>query len=474
MRVLEGDSEVAKFDIIGELYRHGLDVLVEKTLSETDGRTVTSCFQVCSSWEKYLQHGKVWRRIIEKKFAEDINFRLLCRLNGWVTILPSQGGREQTEEIYKLMVHKTSDFEDIWSDDSLDSSKLFVGGLFSCLKLHQQWLFGGMLDGLIKMWDVSQAEAVKKPMRLFEGHEERVSSLDAFGLVLVSGSLDHSVRVWNIETSRMLRVLRGSGSAIMLVKLLPERLAWWSRSGTFQVWNWNGPDHIEPKIRFKLEEDPTSSHFAIGEYYIAAVPHGEREISIYSSYTGQKMIDKDIFSTAEIKCLDIQSHILCLGAGCSVEIWDIERSQCLTVLGSNFKPAVNLSVRDLCVSDFLVVAMMSNGCILYWPLRELVKSNKDSHSVPIEYNLETFAGIIENIEPLWKNLVLSDSRIAFGLEMKFGDVKLFNWSNKNVKRKLKNEDEFGITRSVIVPSMTYKYNCGPECLKCLNGYIDLK
>ena len=106
MRVLEGDSEVAKFDIIGELYRHGLDVLVEKTLSETDGRTVTSCFQVCSSWEKYLQHGNVWRRIIEKKFAEDINFRLLCRLNGWVTILPSQGGREQTEEIYKLSSNK--------------------------------------------------------------------------------------------------------------------------------------------------------------------------------------------------------------------------------------------------------------------------------------------------------------------------------------------------------------------------------
>lgn len=471
MGVLEDDSEVVTIDIIGELYRRGLDVLVEKTVADTDGKTVTSCFQVCSSWEKHLRNGKVWRRIIERKFAEDVNFRLLCRLNGWVRILPSQGGREVAEDEYKQIVYKVTDYQKIWTKRNLNSSKLFTGGLFSCLKLHQQWLFAGMLDGLIKMWDVSVADLVKKPMRIFEGHEERVSSLDSSGSVLVSGSLDHSVRVWNIESSRMLRVLRGSGSPIVLVKLLTDRLAWWSRSGTFQIWSWNGPDHIEPKLRFKLDEEPTTCNINVGEHYIAVAPNDvysntEREVVIYSSHTGQKMVDKDIFASAKIQCMDLQSNLLFLGAGCSIEIWDIEKSVCVAVLGSNFKPISNLSIRNLCVSDFLVVAMLSSGNILYWPLSQLVKVKKDSPKIPLHYNLETFAGVIENKEPLWKNLVLSDSRIVFGLEMKFGDVKMFNWSKRTAKRNMEDEEDMRAVRRKWVPSFTYKFDCKPECPEC--------
>merc|ERR1711892_1272995 len=182
MGALEAESKLASIDLIGELYQQGLDVFVERVLAHTDGKTVNSCFQVCSSWEKHLRHGKVWRRILERKFAEDINIRLLCRLNGWMQILPSQGGSEVSEDEYKQIVYKLTDYEEIWTERNLNSSKLFAG----------------MLDGLIKMWDVSR-DFVKKPLRIFEGHEERVSSLDASGNVLISGSLDHSARVWNID-----------------------------------------------------------------------------------------------------------------------------------------------------------------------------------------------------------------------------------------------------------------------------------
>ena len=84
--------------------------------------------------------------------------------------------------------------------------------------------------------------------------------------------------------------------------------------------------------------------------------------------------------------------------------------------------------------------MLSSGNILHWPLHNLVKKNNDNPNIPLHYNLETFAGVIENKEPPWKNLVLSDSRIVFGLEMKFGDVKIFNWS-KTVKRNTDVEEE---------------------------------
>lgn len=474
------DSEVVSMDIIGGLYRQGLDVLVEKIVAQTDGKTVTSCFQVCTFWEKHLWNGNVWRRIIERLFAENADFRLLCRLNGWRQILPSQGGSEVTEEEYKQIVYKFTEYEGIWSKRNLSSSKLFTGGLFSCLKLHQQWLFAGMLDGLIKMWDVSR-DFVKKPLKIFEGHEEKVSSLDAAGDVLVSGSLDQSVRVWNIESSSLLRVLRGSGCPILLVKLLPDRLAWWSVSGMFQVWSWNGPENIEPKLRFNIDEDPMTCNITVGEHYVAVAGNDvysntDREVVIYNSHTGHRMLEKDIFASAQIQCMDMQSHLLFLGAGCSVEIWDIEKSLCVAVLGSNFKPSLNQTIRNICVSDFQVVAMLSSGNILHWPLHNLVKKNNDNPKIPLHYNLETFAGVIENKEPPWKNLVLSDSRIVFGLEMKFGDVKIFNWS-KTVKRNTDVEEERVAGRRRRVPGFTYQFNCRPECPQCPNVQvmeIDLK
>merc|ERR1712106_137070 len=475
MGALEAESKLASIDLIGELYQQGLDVFVERVLAHTDGKTVNSCFQVCSSWEKHLRHGKVWRRILERKFAEDINFRLLCRLNGWMQILPSQGGSEVSEDEYKQIVYKLTDYEEIWTERNLNSSKLFTGGLFSCLKLHQQWLFAGMLDGLIKMWDVSR-DFVKKPLRIFEGHEERVSSLDASGDVLISGSLDHSVRVWNIDSSSVLRVLRGSGSPIVLVKILPDRLTWWSRSGTFQIWSWNGPDHTDPKLRFKIDEDPTTCNISVGGNYIAVAANDvysntDREVVIYSSHTGQKMLDKDIFASAQIQCMDIQTNLLFLGAGRSIEIWDIEKSTCIAVLGSNFQPTLNQSVINICVSDFQVVAMLARGTLLHWPLQDLIKINKGTPATPLHYDLETFAGVVENNEPPWrKKLVLSDSRIVFGLEMKFGDVKIFNWS-KTAKKNTDLDDEKAAVGMSRTQSFSYQFNCRPECPQCLDVQV---
>ena len=470
---LDNYSEVIAIDIIGELYRRGLDALVEKTLACTNGHTVTSCFQVCSFWEKYLRNGKVWRRIIERKFSEDTNFRFFCRLNGWMRMLPSQGGREVSEDEYKQMVYKSTNYAEIWTKRNLNASKLSTGGLFSCLKLHQQWLFVGMLEGTIQMWDVSPSDFVKKPMRIFKGHTERVSSLDSSDTVLVSGSIDHSVRVWNIESSTMLRVFSGSGSPILLVKLLPDRLAWCSRSGSFQTWSWKGPESNDPKLKFQLDEDPTTCNITVGEHYVVVAPNvyiNEQEVIIYSSYTGQKMLEKRIFSSAQLQCIALQNHLLFIGAGSSIEIWDIKKSLCVAVLGSNFRPIANVSVIKLSVSDFQLVAMLSNGHILHWPLRMLVKMNKENPLTPLHYNLEKFGGIIENKEPPWKNLVISDSRIAFGLEMNLGEVKIFNWSNKKLSRKMEEDECISVVRRKTMSIATNQSKCQPQCpYKCFEN-----
>ena len=121
------NTDISNIDIIGKLYSRGLDMLVEKVLADTDGQTVISCFQVCSSWEKHLWEGYIWRRIVEQKFAKDLNFRMLCRLHGWNRNLPSEGGREAPENEYKHIFYKATHFADNWTK------------ILGALKTHCGW-----------------------------------------------------------------------------------------------------------------------------------------------------------------------------------------------------------------------------------------------------------------------------------------------------------------------------------------------
>ena len=46
----------------------------------------------------------------------------------------------------------------------------------------------------------------RRVYRVFAGHEERVTSVDQKDDILVSGSFDQSIRVWDIQTAG--RILR--------------------------------------------------------------------------------------------------------------------------------------------------------------------------------------------------------------------------------------------------------------------------
>ena len=65
---------------------------------------------------------------------------------------------------------------------------MITGGLYSALHLHGKFLFTGMLGGLIKMWELATPG---RPLRVLEGHEERVtcfsSSNDTLAGILLDG-----------------------------------------------------------------------------------------------------------------------------------------------------------------------------------------------------------------------------------------------------------------------------------------------
>ena len=384
-----------------------------------------------------------------RMFNTDESFRTLCLLNDWWTFLsnPPSGHHEaETERKCKEICYKIQNFDSLWRSPTPDCGKIFAGGLFSCVKVRGNSMFVGMLDGLIKMWRISEKETWRRPVRMFEGHEESVTCLDVDSSVshLVSGSLDHSVRVWSTQTSSLLRVLRRQGSPIVMVRLLSDRLLWWTRSGSLQILKWRGFRRVEPDIKFSLLEDPVFCLMDVGEHYIVttdtqeAPGHSSRDLIVYSSRTGLRLFEKDIFSSQDISCLALHSHLLYIGCGHTVEVWDVNMSRCLAIIQSASSHNLNIRVKNIAVSDFLVVVSLSNGNIFYLPAIKIIEQSLLSTPEPAIINWDVSACTIYNTDQTWKNIDFSATNIVFGLEKRLGDIKILKWNKELEEHRAQN------------------------------------
>merc|ERR1712179_743913 len=111
-------------------------------------------------------------------------------------------------------------------------------------------------------------------------------------------------------------------------------------------------------------------------------------------------------------------------------------------------------ITSICVSDFQLVATLGRGNLLLWPLTDLVKSGTTIKKSPLLCSIGTSAEVVVNIEPVWGAPVMSDNKIVFGNEIRFGEVKIFNCS-RNTKERKSEEDN----------SVTYQTHCRSEGFK---------
>ena len=99
-----------------------------------------------------------------------------------------------------------------------------------------RWLASGSLDKTIKLWEVASGREV----RTFKGHAHGVASL-AFspdGRWLASGGEDKMVKIWEVTTGREAQTLRGHVNDVTSVAFSPdgELVAGGSLGQTIRIW----------------------------------------------------------------------------------------------------------------------------------------------------------------------------------------------------------------------------------------------
>eukprot|EP00026_Physarum_polycephalum_P004922 Phypoly_transcript_04948.p1 GENE.Phypoly_transcript_04948~~Phypoly_transcript_04948.p1 ORF type:complete len:338 (+),score=9.47 Phypoly_transcript_04948:156-1169(+) len=103
-----------------------------------------------------------------------------------------------------------------------------------CIKLSDSRLVSGSNDHTVKVWDISGKIASCVSL---EGHSGGVTGVDAEGAFVVSGSWDGSIRLWEpSRTNKSLRILSGHNGPVLSVQLKDSTLASCSADRTLRLW----------------------------------------------------------------------------------------------------------------------------------------------------------------------------------------------------------------------------------------------
>ncbi|XP_073061597.1 zinc finger CCCH domain-containing protein 48-like isoform X2 [Primulina eburnea] len=111
----------------------------------------------------------------------------------------------------------------------------FVGQVH-CLVADNDLLFAGIEDGTILVWKWDPEANTPKPTAMLKGHNGAICSFIIGGKKLYSGSKDHTIRAWDLETLQCVQILSGHTGDVTSLLCWDRYLLSTSLDNTLKIW----------------------------------------------------------------------------------------------------------------------------------------------------------------------------------------------------------------------------------------------
>jgi F-box/WD-40 domain protein MET30 len=130
---------------------------------------------------------------------------------------------------------------DVTPDDSTRSTEATTSALPATgtqtppreAKYPQLSLVSGSLDNTVKLWDIDTGKVV----RTFFGHIEGVWAVGCNKVRLVSGSHDRTIKIWSRDEGRCVSTLVGHTGAVTCLALGEDKIISGSDDGDVRIWS---------------------------------------------------------------------------------------------------------------------------------------------------------------------------------------------------------------------------------------------
>ena len=257
-------------------------------------------------------------------------------------------------------------------------------------------LVSGSYDMTIKLWDM-QTGGVAKTL---SGHYDRVLSvcISADSTVIASGSADMTIRLWNIQTGECYCVVRQT-DWVYYVSFLPASSQYLMSRGfnTIQQWDINGhqvgPEYTSSQIAFSLD----GSQFALCNGSAITVQNTESKATITKF---QVAIDN-----VQCCCFSPDGRLIATNIGSTAYVWNISSSDpyCIETFDGHYGLINALAFSS--PSSFISVS--DDKSVKFWQVDTSLVDSVETDSESIAYHLVNAQSIaLQGMEGI---IVTSDS-----------------------------------------------------------------
>ncbi|NUN08618.1 MAG: WD40 repeat domain-containing protein [Ignavibacteriaceae bacterium] len=223
-------------------------------------------------------------------------------------------------------------------------------------------------DNKIRIWNITDGSL----KTVLEGHTAAVRCLISCGRLLLSGSDDGTIRMWDLCEGRSLGILGNQGAPVILLAMIPNCLVVVAFSEyDFQLWNilersGSGKGKFDYRWQNVLAFDPAGMLVALQETTLSGEEFRLRIWDILKSQDGDEFLStvttsNTSFSVAQF--IPDGKHIFVGGTDCSLRLFDVDTGENIEQLMGHKEVVTCISVSETngkCISGAL------DGSVLFW------------------------------------------------------------------------------------------------------------
>jgi WD40 repeat protein len=218
--------------------------------------------------------------------------------------------------------------------------------------LPEGLVVSGSYEGVLRVWDVESGQA----LQVLEGHPSGVTALAVLeGRRVVSASNDGTLRVWDLESGKTIQVLEGHSSRVDAVAVLDSRrVVSGSFDRTLRVWDWESGKTLQV-----LEGHPSGvdAVAALDSHRVVSVSHGTLHVWDVENGEAVQTLEAHSFGADAVTVLDSRRVVV---SGDWIRICDVESGETLQILQGHAEAGV--AVLDSC----RIVFGSTDGCLRVW------------------------------------------------------------------------------------------------------------
>ncbi|PWA27224.1 hypothetical protein CCH79_00013900 [Gambusia affinis] len=232
-----------------------------------------------------------------------------------------------------------------------------TGGVWSS-QMRDNIIISGSTDRTLKVWNAETGECI----HTLYGHTSTVRCMHLHEKRVVSGSRDATLRVWDIETGQCLHVLMGHVAAVRCVQYDGRRVVSGAYDFMVKVWD------PETETCLHTLQGHTNRVYSLQFDGIHVVSGSlDTSIRVWDVETGN-CIHTLTGHQSLTSGMELKDNILVSGnADSTVKIWDIKTGQCLQTLQGPHKH--QSAVTCLQFNKNFVITSSDDGTVKLWDLK---------------------------------------------------------------------------------------------------------